>query len=260
MLSKAFIPAKTLPKFLPQWPLVDLGSMLPFPFRYESLPEVDGPVMEIKISEETNQPDYLQQSFSLSRRRVILYQICCMFLGATVIGLLTWELMKSSLGTAQVSSKAVSQLGLNCGDNIEEAKALGCEFDLLSYSWTPGDCFDRQTASEFNEWVLSDKRQLGAWPFFADEDTEQRISGEEGLSQRVGVETRTSQEEHLGHCIFWMRRMERVQEGKVRLTARGDGLNHAIHCTASLLNRLKGPNPIDLGKAHAAFVVGFNTC
>jgi hypothetical protein len=256
MFSAAVIPAKLLPR----WPLVGLGSMLPSPFKYESLLEVEDPVTEIKISEATDLPKYVEQSFSRSRRRFMLYQTFCLFLGATVIVLLTWDIIKSSTGTTQAPSKAASHLRLNCSDNVEEAKALGCEFDLLSYSWTPAECFDRQTAAEFNEWVLSDERQLGAWPFFADIDTEQRISGEEALSQRVGIETRTSQEEHLGHCIFWMRRTERVQEGKVRLTARGDGLNHAIHCTASLLDRLKGPNPIDLGKAHAVFVVGFNTC
>src|SRR6187402_1199980 len=170
-------------------------------FRYASLPDIDVAGREIKTSEPTTPSDCLEpQSLSQSTYRIILYWTCCLLLGTTLVILFVWDITKSSTRAAQSLPLTASWLGLNCSNTVSGAKALGCQFDLLSYSWTPAECMDRQTAVEFNEWVLSEDRHFGAWPFFADKDAEQRIPDEETLSRRLGVQTRTSQEEHLGHC------------------------------------------------------------
>ncbi|KIY03959.1 uncharacterized protein Z520_00651 [Fonsecaea multimorphosa CBS 102226] len=155
-----------------------------------------------------------------------------------------------------------AKLGLHCGRSLAEAKAQGCEFDLLSYSWTPSRCYERDTDLEFREWVHRPERQFGPFPFFIDQNATAHITDEESLSFRAapGSLAHTSQEEHLGHCIFWMRRIERILEGKGRFTERGDGVPHALHCTKSLLARLEGENPKDRNELHAVIGVGFNTC
>ncbi|OAL37121.1 hypothetical protein AYO20_03599 [Fonsecaea nubica] len=154
------------------------------------------------------------------------------------------------------------KLGLHCGSSLAEARANGCEFDLLSYSWTPSACYDRVTDLEFREWVHRPERQFGAFPFFLDRQGTAHITDEEALSFRAGSLARTTQEEHLGHCIFWMRRVERILEGANggRFAERGDGMPHTLHCSENLLARLEGPNPKDRDELHAVIAIGYNTC
>jgi hypothetical protein len=150
--------------------------------------------------------------------------------------------------------------GLGCGNTTLEARAAGCEFDILSYSWTPSECFDRETAAEFLAWLEDDKRQFGAWPFFSDPNGHERVLDVQILSERVFLKTYSTQEEHLGHCVFWMRHLERVNDGLVPRTARGVGMRHTIHCTNSLLERFETGKTTSKEGAHAILNIGFNSC
>lgn len=152
------------------------------------------------------------------------------------------------------------KLGLHCGRTADDARLLGCEFDLISYSWTPGVCYDRETDQEFRDWAWEQDREFGAFPFFRDKAGSERFADEIALSEAVGEKGYTSQEEHLGHCIFWVRRYERLLEGKGYITERGDTLEHAIHCSNSILERMKGEREIDMTELHSTFPIGFNTC
>jgi hypothetical protein len=162
------------------------------------------------------------------------------------------------------SSITPPRLNLDCGNSLASARANNCTFDLLSYSWTPYPCYERETDLEFREWAHSPARQFGAFPFFIDRNGTMRISNVEAMSFRAGSLAHTTQEEHLGHCIFWMRRIERILEGNGRFTERGmfgDGVPHSLHCSKSLLKRLEeGQNPVDKGELHGVIGIGFNSC
>lgn len=221
-----------------------------FSYTYKSVPEAeeDGPplVETLNVSNENFRSRYKCKLFG--------YQIWCLCIWSILLTISLWAAAIATTGMQHASRLAPLHLGLHCGSSVAEAQKRGCEFDLLSYSWTPVECIDHETAAEFTEWAGSDERKLGPWPFFEDLNARIRVPDTDSLSVRVGVETRSSQEQHLGHCIFWMRRMDRIREGKGRLTARGDGLKHTMHCTTSLLDRLQGPNPKDEGQAHAGSV------
>lgn len=148
----------------------------------------------------------------------------------------------------------------SCGSTVTEAIAMGCGFDLLSYSWTPSPCLDMQTSNEFLEWLQKDKRVQGSFPFFADYNGTKRLRDVDELAQLAGSIAWSTQEEHLGHCIFWMRRMERVRLGLARQLMRGIGVQHAMHCTMSLLEDLEGHNKSVVAQPHAVLDVGFNQC
>ena len=186
-------------------------------------------------------------------------QICILLVGMAIVAILLVWFISVSTSPATTESQEMSRQQLHCGNTTAQAKALGCEFDLLSYTWLPEECIERETTAEFKEWVASPDRQFGSWPFFADRHGEEWIPDEETLSERAGLKTHTTQEEHLGHCTFMMRRMQRSKEKRMRTVALDD-MNHVIHCSNEILRGLKGPNPQDVNRLNAVFIVSFNSC
>jgi hypothetical protein len=146
-----------------------------------------------------------------------------------------------------------------CGTTASEAKARGCQFDLLSYTWWPEHCIEKETAEEFKSWVNRADRTFGAFPFFANRNGTGHIPTADALSERVGIPTYTTQQEHLGHCVFYLRRIERM---KPTATAHESTSldSHVFHCTHELLQRLKGENPLDVGRLNAIFTVSLKSC
>ncbi|KAJ5798677.1 uncharacterized protein N7503_006182 [Penicillium pulvis] len=145
----------------------------------------------------------------------------------------------------------------HCGNSTDIAKSRGCQFDLLNYVWLPEPCIEQETVNEFRIWLNSPERQFGRWPFFSDREGQERIADEQALSERVHVDTRAPQEEHLAHCIFLWRRLARIAVMKVELDI---GIGHIHHCTEGLLDILQGPNPVDAERPHTVFQVGFGGC
>ncbi|EED15382.1 hypothetical protein TSTA_048250 [Talaromyces stipitatus ATCC 10500] len=125
---------------------------------------------------------------------------------------------------------------LHCGHSVEEARALGCEFDILSYTWTPKECYDKETADEFRQWLTRPERFPRPWPFFADKNRTEWIPSEEALSKRAHMMTYAPQEEHIGHCIFMMRRLHRINDGSAKMNSRFGKYSHTEHCTNETLD------------------------
>ena len=86
-----------------------------------------------------------------------------------------------------------------------------------------------------------------------------RIPDLEALGKRVGMKTYTTQEEHLGHCIFMMRRFRRALDGDFKITAQ-DHMKHVKHCESEMMKGMKGPNPLDEGRVNAIIIMGFSSC
>ena len=152
----------------------------------------------------------------------------------------------------------------HCGtsNTTAEARALGCKFDILGNSWTPKQCFDSDTAAEFREWVQLPERQMGTFPFFHDKEGKERIRDEHELAESVGSYVYTTQEHHLAHCTFLMRRIFRAgaSNGELRLNSRYGTLSHTVHCTEEVLLSFRRPDPRQMGGIHAGFRVTFEHC
>lgn len=148
---------------------------------------------------------------------------------------------------------------LHCGNTTDEAVALRCEFDLLSNSWTPKECFDAETSTEFRQWLLSPERYR-QWPYFSDENATQWISNEEILSQRINNVIWTTPEHHIGHCIFLLRRLHRIVEarGTIRMNSRFGQYSHTEHCSNVTLRSLM--NPSNLTETSVRLVVSLESC
>ncbi|KAG5981164.1 hypothetical protein E4U55_003224 [Claviceps digitariae] len=202
-----------------------------------------------------------RQFLKLRWRTAVILIVCCGLFSALILIIVMVSFMVSSTAhhARTCPGRTASTKGLACGNTTEQARAAGCEFDILSYSWVPSRCFDRDTANEFLAWLEDNERQYGAWPFFADSNGRQRIANLSSLAERLFVESYSTQEEHLGHCIFWMRHLDRVIQGLVPQTSRGADMHHTIHCTNALLEQFDSKAEPKVGP-HAVLTVAFNTC
>jgi hypothetical protein len=146
----------------------------------------------------------------------------------------------------------------SCGNSTTEAKALGCEFDLLSSIWLPPACLDHETNAEYREWLSDSERERGAFPFFTDQNLTKRITNEDELSERAFVRTYGTWEQHLGHCVFLQRRLYRSMTGVFRMEEHFRNLGHMLHCTNE---NLKGIKEVKDGNPKwSYFEVWFGTC
>ncbi len=103
---------------------------------------------------------------------------------------------------------------------------------------------------------------MGEFPFFYDLAGVSHVRDEHELAESFGTMIYTTQEEHLGHCTFMMRRLHRVAEsnGRMRLNSRYGTLEHTKHCSQEVLTSFKRPDPRAMGGIHARFGVSFEHC
>ena len=110
--------------------------------------------------------------------------------------------------------------------------------------WTPKPCYEAETAHEFHEWVTSDRRKFGAFPFFLDNHARVHIADEHALSKAYGQMIHTAQEEHLGHCTFIMRRWNHIAENgqSAHVIQCFASYMHTKHCSLEILRALARPD------------------
>lgn len=111
---------------------------------------------------------------------------------------------------------------LDCGRNVDEAKAAGCIFDVMSFHWVPPQCYDE----EITEGFLAARD----WHWYT------KYHGNE--SDIIPFETiREGQasawvpwEYHPVHCTFQWRKMHRAFAAGMPLDSALANYNHTLHC------------------------------
>ncbi|PTB49543.1 hypothetical protein M431DRAFT_486544 [Trichoderma harzianum CBS 226.95] len=87
---------------------------------------------------------------------------------------------------------AHSQL-LTCGHSTQEAKSMGCKYDILSNHWIPGVCMDEDAVKEY--------QMDGSWYGYADSNRTQLLSYESMGDMDLYY---TSMRDHIVHCaVLW---------------------------------------------------------
>ncbi|KAF2112276.1 hypothetical protein BDV96DRAFT_649081 [Lophiotrema nucula] len=219
---------------------------------YDKVPTSD----DIDNGEPSFSDTHEEESHYRSRDRYIrLFSIINTILLLVLVFLVSINLFYSPKSRSPTSPSTPRSRSTNCGNTTATAKAAGCLFDPLGYLWTPPECYDHVTVSEFRAFLANPALQFGAFPFFRTNDTADRISGEEELAERVGIKTYSTQQEHLAHCAYMLRRLERAREGKVRWDGKG-GYAHVEHCSNALAERLVGgENPLDKTGLHSVILL-----
>ena len=111
---------------------------------------------------------------------------------------------------------------VTCGSSPAEAKAMGCVFDVMSFAWTPPQCYDHETSQMY-------LNRNGPWIFYLDHNATQPLEFD-SLSDHEIVWTEHSY--HIVHCLYaWERGHMAMNMGKGTLIPGEMGsINHTRHC------------------------------
>ncbi|KAK0622492.1 hypothetical protein B0T14DRAFT_513942 [Immersiella caudata] len=118
-----------------------------------------------------------------------------------------------------------------CGNTTTAARALGCHFDPMSFSWLPPQCYDANLTAQF----LS----IHAWQWFSTPERKEEVSNDavlRGDHEYLYV----SWEYHKLHCTYMWRKMHRAMLGVMDLDGYVGNYRHTEHCEDILTREERG--------------------
>lgn len=138
----------------------------------------------------------------------------------------------------------------HCGANAEEARSLGCKFQIWSYSWVPPECYDGE--------LVQDWLDMRDWEYYDDRYgkgnvvnfTTEVLPGERLLYSTWG--------QHYWHCAFTWRKFLRAALGSgIGITDQDLDYHHANHCQDTIRNK---PDYRPWDENDIELTVGFHSC
>jgi hypothetical protein len=90
---------------------------------------------------------------------------------------------------------------MHCGSTPQEARALGCIFDVMSFAWTPPACYDGALSQQIQD-------KTGPWVFYLDHNATMPIGTYDQLTSELVVWTEHSY--HVSHCNYAWERIHRA--------------------------------------------------
>ena len=131
---------------------------------------------------------------------------------------------------------------LHCGASPEQARALGCAFDVLDYSWTPKACFNATLSQRYWNGLVS-----SGLTFWNDSQRTQILSMDDVLAAKheYVFSTRLL---HSKHCEYFLHRQSHViLDGLATSLMRNN--TYSLHC----LDEVRQP-----GDPHERLFTGFH--
>ncbi|KAF2451772.1 hypothetical protein P171DRAFT_426231 [Karstenula rhodostoma CBS 690.94] len=147
----------------------------------------------------------------------------------------TCAMLLSSLAVGGLfATLSRTQTTFNCGTSIEEARALGCQFDVMSFTWSHPSCFDRP--------LMDDFLALKNWTWWLRNSTSPDSSGDtplsiEDITTGQYTELHVTWDYHLHHCTYMWRKMHRAILNNKPLDGYIGNWAHTTHCESMLLDR-----------------------
>ena len=127
---------------------------------------------------------------------------------------------------------------LPCGQTPEEARARGCEFDMLVTAWLPSRCIDRELVREF--------MSLGKWQFYDKQDgneNDKLITYDPAFLGSINQTIWTTRRWHTTHCVFMFKKLDRALVHGWSVDAEAISEPHMDHCMNTLIDQvLFGPS------------------
>lgn len=135
-----------------------------------------------------------------------------------------------------------------CGQSTEEAKALGCVYDILSNHWVPSLCMDEEAVDVY--------KADGTWFGYADENRTQLLTIEDMSMVPFYY---TNMRDHVLHCAsLWKKQFREFFGQRKALDSMIVDEHHTIHC-ADFLIRMTQFGP-DLREVPIKVEVGYAGC
>ncbi|KAM3083544.1 hypothetical protein ACMFMG_004193 [Clarireedia jacksonii] len=126
---------------------------------------------------------------------------------------------------------------LPCGKTPEEARARGCEFDMLVTAWLPPRCIDRELVDEF--------MTVGNWQFYTKPHAKEEDkfgTYDPDFIGSVNQTVWTTRRWHVTHCLFMFKKMNRALVNDWTTDAEAVSEPHMEHCMKTFLDQvLFGP-------------------
>ncbi len=136
----------------------------------------------------------------------------------------------------------------SCGASPREARAGGCHFDLISFSWLPEPCYDSELAQDFDN--------LREWKWWFDENN--TVPASHQLAMTGEYSLFVEWDYHLWHCTFMWRKMHRAlsRSGQMAIDSYMGSYNHTLHCEEMLLRYRE----IELNSVNTVIRVKYPDC
>jgi hypothetical protein len=197
------------------------------------------------FSEKSSNPRLSSGTQHTSRRArwpMIHYFVvgCCLMTTLGVLIYTTTTTKPSNIYASAISASTTSTVDLNkdvlkspCGASFGEAKALGCHFDIISFSWLPERCYDAELSQKFDK--------LAVWEWYIDHNKTQPVAKSEALTGELDG-LYVNWEYHVQHCVYMWEKMHRalLGDGKRAVDSYIGIYAHTQHCGKMLLSRGEG--------------------
>ncbi|KAM3064761.1 hypothetical protein ACMFMG_012075 [Clarireedia jacksonii] len=123
---------------------------------------------------------------------------------------------------------------VDCGNSPEEAKVLGCVWDLMSFSWTHPACYNKNVSDAFLE-------KYGPWKWYLNENN--KPVGEELTEEDLPYVPMvwTQEHYHIAHCTYIFKLLHIAAMSGHLVTNEGIGMFHTNHCVDVFLDPERVP-------------------
>ncbi|KAJ8110874.1 hypothetical protein OPT61_g6392 [Boeremia exigua] len=167
--------------------------------KYQNLPfSASGEDQPFVPTNSSRNTDYISPESRHNSRRSWLGSVFIVVSASLTLGLLAFILVLAqrrhpgSTVSLWPTYQGGSQVLEHCGNTPEEAQALGCVWDLMSFGWTHPRCFK---PDESKMWL----EKYGPWKWYYDLNATQEIAPED-LTTTGRVYT--TQGYHVVHCLY----------------------------------------------------------
>lgn len=172
---------------------------------------------------------------------------------ATISALLVgFAIIHSNFSTSQKSSSVNPR---PCGNSSAEARANGCTFDQLLWSWIPPNC------PHYNN---DDFKAFEDWKYYVGKDGKKEVKVDGGddwekvLNNELDVYGANG--EHLTHCVFMLLGMAKIVTEGLPTIPKMTEYPHLEHCAHHILKALKDIPDFNKLNSLAPYVNYKQTC
>lgn len=157
---------------------------------------------------------------------------------------------------------------LHCGNSTNEARSLGCVFQIWSNAWVPAPCYSATLDADFrllqsgvmpetfDQSMAGWPAQTHGWSYFSDEEASNSIQFDTVAKGEIDV-IYTTWLQHMWHCAFtWRKILMNLNGENISLTDRDLSKGHTGHCSEMVVNA----GAWGLDTVNDMLVLGFLRC
>ncbi|KAK5655855.1 hypothetical protein OQA88_5394 [Cercophora sp. LCS_1] len=143
----------------------------------------------------------------------------------------THHTQRPSKATTTAIIDGIEVIGTKCGDNWQEAKALGCKWDVMASRWYAPECFDQDVVDD----MLAEPQVNWNFTWYADKEHTIVVPSEKVFSGEFD-KVYPNNLFHIKHCLhLWRKLHHSVVTGRP-LDEDILDYEHTTHCTRMIMD------------------------